>query len=267
MNAFQLLLEFHPDIRLTCLLLLNICLKSGTSTHGVTDSLKTLSYKSESTNSFALNKCVLLMREVVITPVRRGGGILSVHSAPTIDSKTINLYFQSINNDDQYSTPEVLSIPDGTRIPTIEVHTAWTFLSTLKRTAPGPDELPFWIWRDYAYQLAPTITKVFTSPLKKQLVPCLWKLANVTPIPKETSFETCNQLRPISLTNVIMKLYRKSGSKARVVLCIEVCYWPRPVCLQRRMQPNLGAPYLSSSLAKMVPQDNRLCKSFLFWLQ
>ena len=130
----------------------------------------------------------------------------------TIDPKTINLYFQSINTDDQYTTPEVLSIPDGTRIPTIEVHTVWKFLSTLKRTAPGPDELPFWIWRDYAYQLAPTITKVFNSSLKKQLVPCLWKLANITPIPKETPFETCNQLR------------LRDYLKARAVSCIEVCW-------------------------------------------
>ena len=85
-------------------------------------------------------------------------------------------------------------------------------VSTLKRTAPGPDELPFWISRDYAYQLAPTITKVFKvhySSLKKQLVPCLWKLANVTPIAKETPFETCKQLRPISLTNVIMRLFER----------------------------------------------------------
>ena len=87
------------------------------------------------------------------------------HSAPTIDSKTINLYFQSINNDDQYSTPKVLSIPDGTRIPTIEVYTVWKFLITLKRTAQSPDKLLFWIWRDYAYQLAPTITKVFIITL------------------------------------------------------------------------------------------------------
>ena len=62
---------------------------------------------------------------------------------------------------------------------------------------------------DYTYQLAPTITKVFNSSLKKQLVPCLWKLANITPIPKETPFETGNQLRPISLTNVIMKLFER----------------------------------------------------------
>ena len=121
----------------------------------------------------------------------------------SIDPKTINLYFQSINTDDQYSTTEVLSIPDGTRIPTTEVHTVWKFLSTLKRTAPGPHELPFWIWRDYANELAPTVTKVFNSSLKKQLVRCLWKLANVTPIPKDTPFETFNQLTAISLLTLL----------------------------------------------------------------
>ena len=153
-----------------------------------------------------------MREEVVITPLRRGRQARNAPVSSTIDPKTINLYFQSINTDDQYSTPEVLSIPDGTRIPTIEVHTVWKFLSTLKRTAPGPDELPFWIWirrRDFTYQLAPTITKVFNSSLKKQLVSCLWKLANITPIPKETPFETGNQLRPISLTNVIMKLFER----------------------------------------------------------
>ena len=62
-------------------------------------------------------------------------------------------------------------------------------VSTLKRTALGPDEVPFWICRNYAYQLAPTITKVFkvfNSSLKKQLLPCFWKLANITPIPKDS---------------------------------------------------------------------------------
>ena len=95
----------------------------------------------------------------------------NVPVSATIDPKTINIYFQSINIDDQYSSPKVLSIPDGTHIPTIEGHTVWKFLSTLKRTAPGPDELPFWVWRDYAYQLALTITKVFNSSLKKTVGP------------------------------------------------------------------------------------------------
>ena len=218
MNAFQLLrLEFHLEIRLTCLLLLHICLKSGTSTHGVTDCLKTVLQER-------INKLIRAEQICAVNERRSSNQSSSkrwwdtvnmitgrqAHNAPvssSIDPKTINLYFQSINTDDQYSTPEVPSILDGTRIPTIEVHTVWKFFSTLKRTAPGPDELLLWIWRDYAYQVAPTITKVFNSSLKKQFVPCLWKLANITPIPKETPFETCNQLRPISVTNVIMRLF------------------------------------------------------------
>ena len=38
---------------------------------------------------------------------------------------------------------------------------------------------------------------------------CHWKLANVTPIPKESPLTNCNQLRPISLTNIIIRLFKK----------------------------------------------------------
>ena len=98
----------------------------------------------------------------------------------------------------------------------------------------------------------------------KQLVPCLWKLANITSIPKETSFETCNQLRPISLTNVIMRLFERVVVKQELSPVLRSAIgWLRPVCLQKGMQHNLGAPHLSSSLAKMVGWGNGLRKSFL----
>ena len=204
LNAFQLLrLEFHPEIRLTCLLLLNICTckirNKNSRSHRQSENL----VLQERINALLRAEQIRAVNErksSYHTSSKRWWDTVNMitgrqaRNAPvssTIDPKTINLYFQSINTDVQNSTPEVLSIPDGTRIPTIEVHTVWKFLSTLKRTAPGPDELPFWIWRDYAYQLAPTITKVFNSSFKKQLVPCLWKLVNITPIPKETPFETC----------------------------------------------------------------------------
>ena len=106
------------------------------------------------------------------------------------------------------STPRPKSFPSRMALVFLQLRCT-LYGSTLKRTAPGPDELPFWIWMDYTYQLPPTITKVFNFSLIKQLPPCLWKLANITPIPKETPFETCNQLRPISLTNVIMRLFER----------------------------------------------------------
>ena len=47
------------------------------------------------------------------------------------------------------------------------------------------------------------------TKLKQQSVPILWKLANLTPIPKELPFSECDQLRPISLTNIIMQIFEK----------------------------------------------------------
>jgi hypothetical protein len=45
--------------------------------------------------------------------------------------------------------------------------------------------------------------------LKYQTVPLLWKMANISPIPKEVPLNQSNQLRPISVTNVIMRLFEK----------------------------------------------------------
>lgn len=80
-------------------------------------------------------------------------------------------------------------------------------LSHQKQTASGPDEFPYWLWRDYSYHLAPVITKIFNCSLRRQTVPSLWKLANVSPIPKESPLTECNQLRPISLTNIIIRIF------------------------------------------------------------
>ena len=53
------------------------------------------------------------------------------------------------------------------------------------------------------------ITKVFNLSIEQQCVPLMWKLANVNPLPKESPLTECNQLRPISLTNIIMRLFER----------------------------------------------------------
>ena len=57
--------------------------------------------------------------------------------------------------------------------------------------------------------LTPIITKVFNCSLREQSVPLLWKLANVILILKESPLMESNQLRPISLTNIIMRLFER----------------------------------------------------------
>ena len=56
------------------------------------------------------------------------------------------------------------------------------------------------------HRLAPIITKIFNHFIMHQSVPTLWKNANVRPIPKESPITESTQFRPISLTDVIMRL-------------------------------------------------------------
>ena len=73
--------------------------------------------------------------------------------------------------------------------------------------APGPDDIPNWILRDYAEILAPSVSDLLNSSYKQNRLPPCWKQANITPIPKEKPVKDISkQLRPISLTPVLSKL-------------------------------------------------------------
>ena len=73
--------------------------------------------------------------------------------------------------------------------------------------APGPDDIPNWILRDYAEILAPSVSDLLNSSYKQKRLPSCWKQANITPIPKEKPVKDMSkQLRPISLTPVLSKL-------------------------------------------------------------
>ena len=59
------------------------------------------------------------------------------------DPASINEYFGKINTDPDYSPPEMLNIPEGTRVPSFTVHEVTQALINIKRTSSGPDDLPY----------------------------------------------------------------------------------------------------------------------------
>lgn len=146
-----------------------------------------------------------------------GRGTTSHNISSIIDPNVINAYFQNINTDTQYTSPQFLTIPDDTRIPKVNVETVEMYMTKQKRTSPGPDELPYWLWKDFAHYLAPVLTNVLNLSLHEQCVPSLWKLANISPIQKESTLSDCNQLRPISLTNIIIRLFEKIIFKEEIL--------------------------------------------------
>ena len=102
-----------------------------------------------------------------------------------IDPRDINAYFQSVNTDPNYTIPEPVQIPEGTRIPLLSINTVKHHLLNQKRSSAGPDNLPHWFWKCFATELAPIVTEIFNMSLKTSNVPQIWKSANLLPLPKE----------------------------------------------------------------------------------
>ena len=127
----------------------------------------------------------------------------NVQISSIVSAEEINDYFKEINTDPNYITPVRLQIPDTVQVPEVGIDVVKHELLSLKRTSSGPDGLPYWFWRDYANFLAPVLTHIFNISIRKQMVPLLWKSANVVPIPKESPLQEVGQLRPISLTNIM----------------------------------------------------------------
>ena len=85
--------------------------------------------------------------------------------------------------------------------------------------APGPDGLPNWLLRDFAPYLCQPLAAIFNASIREGFVPCIWKSAEVIPVPKiprTRSIQT--DLRPISLLPTVASL--------------GIFYWQlAPVCL------------------------------------
>ncbi len=127
----------------------------------------------------------------------------------------------------------------------LDISTPWETYNKLKllstSKAPGPDEVPNFDYKEYAEILACPISSLINCSLRHQLLPSLWKLANIIPIPKEKVVSDINKhLRPISLTNCLSKLAEKFVAPA-ILKCIDPHQFG-------------GIPRSSSTIAQYVAQ-------------
>ena len=133
----------------------------------------------------------------------------------------INTYFQSINTDPEYIGPQLQLIPKDTRIPSFSLDMVYNVLQKLKRIPSGPDDIPYWFWKTYAEILAPVMMRIFNTSLKSGKILNVWKRADVIPCPKENSISPRSQLGPISLTDIIMRLFEKCVYQTEIADILE----------------------------------------------
>lgn len=97
------------------------------------------------------------------------------------------------------------TVPSQYTIFPEEVYNKLSRINTHK--APGPDGLPNWFLKEFAFTLSDPICSIFNTSVQQGIVPTLWKSANVVPIPKVKPARSIqNDLRPISLTPTLSKL-------------------------------------------------------------
>ena len=83
-------------------------------------------------------------------------------------------------------------------------------LTSIKKTFPGPDKLPYWFFRyAAAAELTPVITHLIRLTLSNGTPPDAWKHVVITPVPKVASPQNLSDLRPISVTPILSRLVEK----------------------------------------------------------
>lgn len=107
----------------------------------------------------------------------------------------INNYFASVATDNSYMYCRDAVINELSRqivnpIATPTVTANYTAdhiaicLSRIRKTTTGQDELPFWIFKDSAFELSYILAKLINFTINEGTVPSVWKHSVIRPIPK-----------------------------------------------------------------------------------
>jgi len=69
----------------------------------------------------------------------------------------------------------------------------------------GPYNIPNWILKNCAYEIAPFIANIFQLSLDTGTLPSDWRDANISSVFKKGDRHTASNYRPVSLTSVLCK--------------------------------------------------------------
>ena len=71
-----------------------------------------------------------------------------------------NTYFGNLCYDDNYISPTPMEIVHNASIPQLTTSQVFNTLSKIKKSATGPDGIPYWIWKEHAAILTPVVEAI-----------------------------------------------------------------------------------------------------------
>jgi hypothetical protein len=129
------------------------------------------------------------------------------------DANAINEHFVEIATDPSYDRQQINNF-----IKTTKKDEVFKFLEhdivgarsqVCQTTSKRAEPLPYWIFKQCSFELGPIITHNYNLILSTSVSPVSWKHSLVTPIPKVTPPRDYCDLRPISVTPILSRIYDK----------------------------------------------------------
>ena len=122
----------------------------------------------------------------------------------------LNNFFGELCHDNQYVVPTSISIDKtNSRSPQLSYMDVFIALSKVKKTAAGPDGIPYWFWSENALCLTPVVKSLWNLSLATHTWPKQWKMSNINPLPKVDARTEYGEFRGINVTQVIARCFEK----------------------------------------------------------
>ena len=90
-------------------------------------------------------------------------------------TQDMNEFFCELCTDSDYVEPTLLDIGPEVEVQEISERYVRNTLSSLKKTATGPDQILHWVWKDPAEILTPIIAMLWNLSLAMHQWPRSWK--------------------------------------------------------------------------------------------
>ena len=102
-----------------------------------------------------------------------------------------------------------MDITESIPAPQLTLSQVYYALLKTKQTSTGPDNIPFWVWKENAAILAPAVPAIWNRSLSTQRWPGAWTQANVYPLPKVDIPVQPQDFRGICVTPVIARTFER----------------------------------------------------------
>ena len=127
----------------------------------------------------------------------------------SVNISDLNRHYASISTDPNYTSPNIKhSVIHNDEIHFSE-YEVFTMLDKIKPTATGLDKLPAWFIHTAAPFFSQPLTYLFNLSISQSKVPSQWKISSITPVPKVSKPQSCQDYRPISITSVLSRAFEK----------------------------------------------------------